>query len=158
MRIFCFAMPVLLQDLGDDAGSDRQPAFTNGELRALLQRHVRDQLHRQVDAVPRHHHLHPFRQRHRPRYVHRPNVELRPVAVEERLVPSALFLRQHVHLAGELVVRRDGPRPRHPPPPPPPHPPRLPPPGLPPGPPSRHHRPPPLDREDVLPRHHERLV
>src|SRR3972149_2772854 len=80
-------MPVLLQDLGDDAGPDRQPAFTNGELRALLQRHVRDQLHRQVDAVPRHHHLHPFRQRHRPGYVHRPNVELRPVPVEERLVP-----------------------------------------------------------------------
>src|SRR3546814_4336063 len=43
-----------------------------------------DQLHFQVHVAPRHHHLHHFRQRDRPGHVHRPDVELRPVAREER--------------------------------------------------------------------------
>src|SRR5438128_1715101 len=37
------------------------------------------------------------------------DVELRPVTVEERRVPPALFLRQDVHLGGELRVRLHGP-------------------------------------------------
>src|SRR3972149_2901011 len=88
MRILCFAMGHLFRNLGDDAGAHRQAAFPDGEFRPLLQRHRRDQLHRQLHRVPRHHHLHPFRQRNRPRYVHRPDVELRPIPREKRLVPS----------------------------------------------------------------------
>src|SRR5690606_18832646 len=50
--------PWLVQDLGDDTGADGQTAFTNGELRALLQSHRRAQFHFQVDVVSRHDHLH----------------------------------------------------------------------------------------------------
>src|SRR4030065_501837 len=61
MRIFWRAIsPCLIQDFRDNAGADRQPAFTYGELRALLQRHRHDQLHAQVHRVARHHHLHPL--------------------------------------------------------------------------------------------------
>ena len=60
-----------------------------------------------VHVVPRHHHLPPLRQRRHSRHVRRPEVELRPVPVEERRVPAPLFLRQHVHLPLELLVRRD---------------------------------------------------
>ena len=45
-----------------------------------------------------------------PRHVRRPDVELRPIPVEERRVPPALFLRQDVDLALELRVRLDRPR------------------------------------------------
>src|SRR3546814_13157085 len=45
--------------------------------------------------------------RHRPRPVRRAEVELRTVVREERRVTPALFLRQHVALALEPLVRRD---------------------------------------------------
>jgi len=51
----------LLDNFGDDTGTDGQTTFTDGELRTLLQRHRDDQLHRQVHIVTRHHHLHTFR-------------------------------------------------------------------------------------------------
>jgi len=51
----------LLEDLGDDARADRQTAFADRELRALLQRHRYNQFHFQVHVVARHHHLYPFR-------------------------------------------------------------------------------------------------
>ena len=44
---------------------------------------------------------------HDPGHVRRAEVELRPVAVEERRVTAALFLLQHVHLGLELRVRGD---------------------------------------------------
>src|SRR2546425_2574437 len=52
-------------------------------------------------------HPHPRRQLHRPRHVRRPEVELRPVPLEEGRVPPPLLLRQHVYLALKLRVRRD---------------------------------------------------
>ena len=66
-----------------------------------------DQLDHHLDVVARHHHLHAFRQLARARHVRRAEVELRTVALEERRVTAALFLRQHVHLGLELRVRRD---------------------------------------------------
>src|SRR3990172_9323000 len=136
MRIFCLAIGHLFENLRDDARAHRQAAFANGELRTLLQRHRGDQFHFQIHAVPRHHPLHPLRPRDRPRHVHRPNVELRPVPRKERLVPPPLLFLQHVHFAPELRVRRDALRLRqHHPPlhllpiyPPHPHPPPFPPP------------------------------
>src|SRR5262249_53079962 len=62
--------------------------------------------HHPVHVVPRHHHLPPARQVRHSRHVRRPEVELRPVPVEERRVPPAPFLRQHVGLRLELLVRR----------------------------------------------------
>src|SRR5262249_34079181 len=45
-----------------------------------------------------------------PRHVRRPEVELRAIPREERRVPATLLLREDVHLALELRVRRDAPR------------------------------------------------
>src|SRR3989440_2929385 len=132
----------LLQDLGGHAGADGAAAFADRKPQLLLHRDRRDQLDRHLRVVPRHHHLHPRRQLHRPRHVRRPQIKLRPIPLEERRVPPPLLLRQHLHLALKLRVRRDRPRLRqHPPPPPPaplppPHPqtPRRPPPPPPPRP------------------------
>src|SRR5271157_2328472 len=97
----------LFQYFGDDTGADGQATFADRKLRTLLQRHRHDQFHRQIDVVPRHHHLHSLRQCNVPRHIHRPYVELRPVAREERLVPSPFLLLQHIYLRSEFLVRRD---------------------------------------------------
>src|SRR6266705_500173 len=139
----------LLQDLGDDAGAHRAAALADREAQLLLHRDRRDQLDRHLRVVPRHHHLHPPRQLHRPRHIRRPQVELRPIPLQKRRVPPPLLLRQHVHLALELRVRRDQIRLRqHHPPlhlvllhPPPQQPPLVPP--LPPLPQLAGHPPPP---------------
>src|SRR5437899_11151740 len=107
----------LLQDLGGHAGADGAAAFADRKPQLLLHRDRRDQLDRHLRVVPRHHHLHPRRQLHRPRHIRRPQVKLRPIPLEKRRVPTSLLLRQHVHLALKLRVRRDALRLRqhHPP-------------------------------------------
>ena len=71
---------ILFDDLGNDARTDGETAFTDGELRTLLKRHRHDQLHRQVHIVTRHDHLHAFRQGDVTSHIHRADVELRPIA------------------------------------------------------------------------------
>src|ERR1035437_7741266 len=189
---------LLLYDLGYRTGAHRAAALANREAQTLVHGHRRDQLHLQIHVVPRHHHFRAFRQLRHSRHVRSPEVELRPVSLEERRVPPSLFLAQHVHFALERGVRRYAPRLRD----------HLPPlhfvlfhpaqqqahvvPGAPfvqqllehfharhhrlarrpephdfhfladlADPPldaARHYRPAPLDREDVLDRHDERLV
>src|SRR5438128_4014371 len=122
----------LLQDLGGHAGADGAAAFADRKPQLLRHRDRRDQLDRHLRVVPRHHHLRPRRQLHRPRHVRRPQIKLRPIPLEERRMPPAFFLRQDVHLTLKLRVRRDALRLRqhHPPlhlvllhpPPQPPHP------------------------------------
>src|SRR6266478_4197049 len=110
MRIFWSALTVtmsLLRDLRDDAGAHRAPPLADREPQLRVHRHRLDQLDRHRHVVPRHHHLHPARQRAHPRHVRRPKVKLRPIPVEIRRVPPPLFLRQHVHLGLELLVRLD---------------------------------------------------
>src|SRR5437763_1772071 len=68
------------------------------------------ELHPQAHVVARHHHLRALGERAQARDVRRPEVELRPVPLEERRVPSALLLLQDVDLALEVLVRRDAPR------------------------------------------------
>src|SRR6185436_11657878 len=94
MRIFIWiiARLFLLNDFGDDAGTDGAAAFADREPQPVFHRDRRDQLHFHVHVVPRHHHLAAGRQRRHSRHVRRPEVELRPVPVEERRVTSALFL------------------------------------------------------------------
>ncbi len=43
----------------------------------------------------------------RPGHVRRPEIKLRTISVEERRMPTSLFLRQHVNFRLELRVRRD---------------------------------------------------
>src|SRR5438309_1985605 len=100
----------LLQNLRDHPRPHRAAALADREAQLLLHRDRRDQLDRHLRVVPRHHHLHPRRQLHRPRHVRGPQVELRPVPLEERRVTAALLLRQDVHLGIERGVRRDATR------------------------------------------------
>src|SRR5438874_12320165 len=95
----------------------RAPAFPDREPQLLLHRNRRDQLDRHLRVVPRHHHLHPRRELHRPRHIRRPQIKLRPIPLEKGRVPAPLILRQHVHFTLKLRVRRDALRLRqdHPP-------------------------------------------
>src|SRR6185436_17622512 len=65
----------------------------------------------------RHYHLHPRIERHHSRHIRRPEIELRPIPIEERRMPPPLFLRQHIDFRLELRMRRDALRLRqhHPP-------------------------------------------
>src|SRR5205807_77069 len=91
--------PPLLQNLRHHAGADGLAALANRKAQPLVHGDRADQLDRHLDVVPGHHHLHPGRQLDRARHVRGAKVKLRPVPLEERRVPPALLLRQHVHLA-----------------------------------------------------------
>src|SRR5260221_7296632 len=97
----------LIQNLGDDTRADGQTALADGELRAFFQRDGHDQFDHHAHIVTGHDHLDASGQFNRARYVHGADVELRTVTRQERLVPSAFVLAQHVHLALELLMRLD---------------------------------------------------
>src|SRR5258705_7083083 len=97
----------LLQNLRYDTGTHSTTALTNGEAELLFHRDRGDQLDRHLRVVARHHHLHTTRQLHISRDVGGAEVELRPVAFEERGVPSAFFFIQDVDFGLELGVRLD---------------------------------------------------
>src|SRR5207249_10531035 len=97
----------LLHNLRDRSGSDRMPTFADRKAQALLHRHRRDQLDRQTEVVPRHHHLRARRQLRYSGHVRGSQIELRTIPLEERRMSPAFFLRQDVDLSLELGVRRD---------------------------------------------------
>src|SRR5260370_5083862 len=97
----------LLEDLGDGSGAYGASAFTDGEAQALLHGHRGVQRDLERDVVAGHAHFRARRKLRRTGHVGRAEVELRTVAVEERRVAAALFLREHVDLALEVGVRRD---------------------------------------------------
>src|SRR3989442_11968682 len=78
----------IIPDLGDEARAHRAAALADRKPQLLLHRDRRDQLDRHLRVVPRHHHLHPPRQLHRPPHVRRPQIKLRPIAFEKRRVPA----------------------------------------------------------------------
>src|SRR6266513_1375186 len=80
----------LLQDLGGHAGDDGAAAFADRKPQLLLHRDRRDQLDRHLRVVPRHHYFHAGGEFHRPRHVRRPQLKLRPTALEKRRVPAPL--------------------------------------------------------------------
>src|SRR5262245_51354173 len=87
---------VLLDDLGDDARADRSPTLPDGEAKALVHGDRLDQFDLHLDVVTGHHHLDALGQLCDTRDVSGAEVELRPVAGEERGVASTLLLLQHV--------------------------------------------------------------
>src|SRR5580765_7599886 len=101
---------MLFDHFCDDACTDSLAALANGKAQALLHRDRGDQRHHHLHVVPGHHHLGARRQLAAPGHIGRPEVKLRPVPREERRMPPALFLREHVHLALELRVRGDARR------------------------------------------------
>src|SRR4051812_12534782 len=82
----------LLVDPRDATGADGPSALADREAEAFLHRDRRDQLDGHLHVVARHHHLHALGEVRAARHVGRPEVELRPVPVEERRVPSPLVL------------------------------------------------------------------
>src|SRR3954467_10237023 len=100
------SLPFLLGDLGHDAGADRAAAFANREAQPLVHGDRLSEIDVHVGVVARADHLLALRERDRARHVRRAEVELRPVAVEERRVPPALVRREHGDLRLELRVRR----------------------------------------------------
>src|SRR5918996_5043127 len=99
--------PFLLLDLRHDAGADGATALADGEAEPLIHGDRLDEIDLHVRVVARHDHLLALRQLDRAGDVGRAEVELRPVAVEERRMAAALVLGEDVHLGLELRVRRD---------------------------------------------------
>src|SRR5215208_4175646 len=97
----------LLDDFGDAAGAHAAAALADGEAQAGVHGDRLDELDGHLDVVARHHHLRALGEVGHPGHVGRTEVELRPVAVEERRVAPALLLLEDVDLGLELRVRRD---------------------------------------------------
>src|SRR3954447_10485302 len=97
----------LLLDTGHHPGAHGAATLTDGEAQAVVHCDRLDQLDRHLDVVTRHDHLRALGQVGDAGHVRRAEVELRPVAVEERRVTATLLLLQAVDLSGELRVRRD---------------------------------------------------
>src|SRR5439155_9938558 len=96
------------EDLDHPSGAHGSPALTDGEPKTLLHGDRRDEVDAHGGVVAGKDHLHVLRQLDGTSDVRGAEVELGPVALEERGVPAALLLRQHVHLRLELGVGRDG--------------------------------------------------
>src|SRR5204862_1643645 len=101
------SLPSLLDDLRHRAGADGAAALADREAETLIHGDRLDQLDLHLRVVARHDHLLALRELDRAGHVRRPEVELRPVAVEEGRVAAALFLREDVDLSLEVGVRRD---------------------------------------------------
>src|SRR4029079_13839596 len=82
----------LLDDLGDDSRADGAATLSDGEPQTLVHGDRLDQLDRHLDVVARHHHLRPLGEVGDPGHVGGAEVELRPVAGEERGVTATLLL------------------------------------------------------------------
>src|SRR5580693_5762574 len=97
----------LLNNLRNRSRTHRMPAFANGKPQALFHRYRRDQLNHQRNVVPWHDHLSSSRKLGNSSDIGSPQIKLRTVSLEERRMPSTLFLRQDVNLSLEFRVRRD---------------------------------------------------
>src|SRR5437763_455052 len=114
MRIFCLLSAIagpgptsLLDDLRDAAGADGAAALADGEAQLLVHGDRLAQLDGHQRVVAGHDHLGALGQADRPRDVCGPEVELRAVVVEERLVAPTLLLGEDVDLGVEVGVRGD---------------------------------------------------
>src|SRR3954449_5192802 len=97
----------LLDDLGHDARPDRAATLADGEAQALVHGDRLDELDLHLDVVARHDHLRALGQVGDAGHVGRAEVELGPIAGEERRVAAALLLLEDVDLSHELRVRGD---------------------------------------------------
>src|SRR5262249_41152955 len=93
--------------LGDHPRADGATALTDREPQALVHRDRLDQLDRHLCILTRRDELATLRQLHHAGDVGGAEVELRPVAGDERGVTAALLLLQAVHLRLVLRVWRD---------------------------------------------------
>src|SRR5687767_10483213 len=97
----------LLDDLGDDARADGAAALADREAQTGVHGDRLDELDVHRHVVARHDHLDALGEVRGAGDVRRAEVELRPVAREERGVTATLLLLQDVDLSLELGVRGD---------------------------------------------------
>src|SRR5947209_5237279 len=97
----------LLNDFGDDPRADRTAALADREPKTLVHGDRLDQLDLHLDVVAWHDHLGALGQPSHAGDIGRAEVELRPVAREERGVTTTLLLLEDVDLGLELGVRSD---------------------------------------------------
>src|SRR3954468_17624338 len=102
-----FVVLDLLDDVRHDTRAHRAATLADGETEAGVHGDRLNQLDLHLDVVTRHHHLDALGQVCHARDVGGAEVELRPVAREERRVTATLLLLQDVDLGLELRVRRD---------------------------------------------------
>ncbi len=99
---------VLVEDLGNDAGTNGTPTFTNGELGPLFDRDRTDHVDFEGDVITRHNHFNAFWQLDYTGNVRCVEVELRAVVREEWRVTATFFLAQDINFTLELGVGLDG--------------------------------------------------
>src|SRR5579871_1861374 len=97
----------LLYDFAHCAGANRTAAFANSETQPFVHGDGRNQLYLQAYVIARHHHFRAFGQFGHTSHIGGTEVELRPVAFEERSVAATLFLAQDVNFTLERGVRRN---------------------------------------------------
>src|SRR5687768_9596982 len=116
MRMRCFALPAiycrpdLLENIAGDTRTAGAAAVANGETQALFDGERRDPRDLHLHGGTRQAHLDALGNLDGARDVRRADVELRPVAVEERRVTAALLLREHEDLGVEERVWGDAAR------------------------------------------------
>ena len=89
----------LLEDLGDDTGTNGTAAFADSETQALLDSDGGDQLDVHNNVVAGHAHLSAFGQADDAGNVSGTEVELGTIVVEEGSMTAAFFLGQDVNLS-----------------------------------------------------------
>src|SRR3954447_22145243 len=97
----------LFDYLGNDARADGSPALSNGEPEALIHGDRLNELDLHLGVLTRCHELAAVGELDDAGDVSRAEVELRPIAGDERRVATALLLLQAVDLRLVLGVRRD---------------------------------------------------
>src|SRR5690554_2486128 len=108
--LFPDQLSILLNDLGNHAGTNGTATFANREAQTIFHGDRSDQGNNHFHVVARHYHFYAFRQLAKTGHVSGPEVELRTVALEERSMTAAFFFGQYVHFTLELGVRLDGVR------------------------------------------------
>src|SRR5579884_2624675 len=101
---------LLLNNFSNDACADGAAALSDGESQSFLHSDRHDQLYFHGDVVPRHDHLHPFRQLHHPGDVGGAKIELGPISVEEGGVSASFLFGEDVRFGFEVGVRGDAAR------------------------------------------------
>src|SRR5262249_19521781 len=108
-----FIVSSSVEDLRYSSRADRSATLADGEAEALIHgdRPLRQQLDLEVHQVARQRHLRAGRQRDGAGDVRGAEVELRPIAAEDRRVPASLLTAEEEDRRGKAPVRRDRTRP-----------------------------------------------
>ena len=106
----CSKSGLLVEQIGDRAGTDGTSTFTDSETQTLVQSHRVDELDSDFHVVARHHDLNASGEFDLARDIEGTDEELRTVVVLERRVTATLVFLQDIDSSLEVLVRGDGVR------------------------------------------------